>query len=77
MSKDVVNHFVFPKFTSSYPGTLREGIYNDKTTRDKISLNWLKVIKFQSISVSMMMKTVMEVTEDCTIFNYGPPRSQK
>ena len=33
--------------------------------------------KVQSISVSVMLKTGMEVIEDCTIFNYGPPISQK
>ena len=37
----------------------------------------LEVTKGQLISVSMMLKTGIEVAEDRTIFNYGPQISQK
>ena len=77
MPEDVANHFLFPKFTASGPGTLREVIDNDKTTRDKISFNGLGVIKGRSISVSLMLKTGMELAEYCTVFNYGLPGLQK
>ena len=52
---------MLPKFTVSGPGTLMRVMENDTTTRDKISLNRLEVTKCQSISVSVILKTVMEV----------------
>ena len=59
MPEYVANNFVIPNFTASGIGTLREVIDNYKTTGDKMSLNGLKVIKGQSISVSTMLKTGM------------------
>ena len=76
MPEYVAKHFVFPKFTASGPGTFREVIDNDTTTRDKMSLNGLKATKGQPISVSMMLKTGMEAPEDHNNLNYGPPISK-
>ena len=42
-----------------------------------MSINGLKETKGQSINVFVVLKTVMEVAEDRTVFNYGPPRPQK
>ena len=75
MLEDVEKHFVLPKFTASETGTLSEVIDNDTTTRDKMSLNGLNLTKGQAISVYVMPKTGMEVSEYCTVFNYGPTRS--
>ena len=76
MPEYVAKHFVFPKFTASGPGTFREVIDNDTTTRDKMSLNGLKATKGQPISLSMMLKTGMEAPEDHNNLNYGPPISK-
>ena len=54
-----------------------EVIDNNTTTRDKMSLNELGVLKVQSISVSIIIKTGMEVEEDCIVFNHGSPRTQE
>ena len=54
-----------------------EALENDTTTRDKISLNWLGIKKSKSGGASMMLKTVMEVAQDYTVFKYKPPIPQK
>ena len=40
-----------------------------------MKLNGLGMTKGQPISVSVMLKTGMEVVEDCTILNYETPIS--
>ena len=74
MPEDVSNNFVLHKFTSPGTGNFRGVLYNDTNIRDKIPLNVLVVTKFESISVSIMLKTRMEVTEYCTVFNFVTPR---
>ena len=77
MPEDVANHFVFTYFATPVPGKLREFLDNDTTTRDKSYLNGLEITKGESEGLSMIIKTGMEVSQDCTVFNYGPPRPQK
>ena len=45
--------------------------------RDKISLNGLVITKGKARGLSMMLKTGMEVAQDCTVFSCGHPRPQK
>ena len=66
-----------PKSTTPGSGTLREVLDNDTTTRDKMYLNGLGVKKSNSISLSMMLKKVIEMAEYCTVFNYGPQITQR
>ena len=47
MPEDVVKEFLLLKFTNSGPGTLREVIDNDKTTRYRMYLNGLEATKGQ------------------------------
>ena len=59
------------------PETLRGFLGNDTKTREKNYLNGLGMTKGESGGVSMMLKTGMEVAQEYTVFNYGPPRPQK
>ena len=77
MPEDVENHFLLPNSTTPMTGTLREVLDDDITPRDKVSLNGLGMTKGKSGGLSMMLKTGMEVAQDCTIFNYRPPIPQK
>ena len=56
-------------FTTPVPGTLREVLDNDTTTRDKSYLNGLNMTKGESGGVSMMLKTGMEVAQHYNVFN--------
>ena len=47
MPGDAAKHFLFPNFTYSGPGMLKEVVDNDTTTRDKMSLSVLNCIKGQ------------------------------
>ena len=51
---------------------LREVIEIDTTIRDKNAFSGLGMTKHKSGRVSVMMKTGMEVSQDYTVFNYGP-----
>ena len=77
MPEDMTNHFSFPNFTTAMPGMLREVIDNGIAPREKISLNGLGMKKVKSGGLSMILKTGLEVDQDYTIFNYGPPIPQK
>ena len=77
MPEGIANHFVFPKFTASGKGTLKEVIDNDTITRYKITLNVLGVEKGESGGVSMMLKTGMDMSQDYTVFDNRPPIPQK
>ena len=68
---------MFPNFTTPIPGTLREVLDNDIAPTDKISLNGLGMKKGKYGGLSMILKTVLEVDQDYSIFNYGPPIPQK
>ena len=60
---------LFPlNFATPVSGTLREVLDINTTTREKSHLNGLG----ESGGVSMMLKTVIEVAQDYTVFNYGP-----
>ena len=59
------------------PGTLREVLDNNTKTRYNSYLNGLGMKKGEYGGVSMMLKTGMEVDQDYTIFNYGPPIPHK
>ena len=76
MPEDVANHFAFSNFAAPVSGTLREILDNDTTTRDKISLKVLDVTKGESVGVSTMLKILMKVAQEYTVFNYVPPKSQ-
>ena len=54
-----------------------EFLGNKITPRDNIYLNGLVMTKGNAGGLYMMMKTGMEVDQDYTIFNYGPPIPQK
>ena len=56
---------------------MREVLDNDTTSRYIISLSGLGVSNMESISLSMTMKTGMEVGEDYIVLNYRTPRPQK
>ena len=71
MPEYVAKQFTFPNFATPVPGTLREVLDNDTTTREKSYLNGLGMIKVESGCVSMMLKT------DYTFFKDGPPIPQK
>ena len=58
-------------------GTLRDVLENDITPGDKISLNGLGMTKVKYGGASMMLKIGMEVAQDHTFSNYGPPRPHK
>ena len=77
MPEDVAKHLSLPNFTTPIPGTLRGVLDNDITPRYNISLNGLGIKKVKSGGLSLMLKTVMEVSQDCTIFNYVPPSSHE
>ena len=77
MPEEATKHFTFPNYTTPVPGTLRCLLYNNTTTRDKISFNGLWMTKVESGVVSMLMKTGMEVSQYYTVFNYIPPRPLK
>ena len=77
MLEDVAKNFLFPKFNTPRPGTLREVLANDITPGDNISLNGPVMIKLKAIGLSIMLRTVMEVDQDYTVFNYGTPSPQK
>ena len=77
MPEDLSKQFVFPNFATPVLGTLREVLDNDTTTKYKSYLNVLGMTKGESGGVFMMLKTGMEVAQDYTAFNYGPPRPQK
>ena len=77
MPEDVEKHFAFLNFINPVPGTPREVLENDITPRDKNSLNGIGTTKGTSGGASMMLKTGMEVAQDHTVFNYGPPIPQK
>ena len=66
---------MFPKFSAPVSGKLREVIENATTARDKISLKWLGVTKGESGGVAMMKKTVKEVAQYDTVFNYVNPKT--
>ena len=70
-------HFELPNFITPVPGTLRDVLDNNTTTRDKSYLNGLGIRKYEPRGVSIMMKTVMEVAQDHTVFDYVPPIPQK
>ena len=74
MIEDMEKRFEFPNFTTPVPGTLMEVLDNDTTTRDKIYLNGLGMKKGKSGGASMILKTGIEVAQDYTVLNYGPPR---
>ena len=73
----MVKHFALPNFTTPVPGMLREVLDNDTTPRYKTPLNGLWTKKGKYGGESMMLKTVMEVAQYYTIFNYGPLIPQK
>ena len=73
MPEDMVKHFVFPNFNTPVPGTLRGVLDNDTKTRYKSHLNGLNITKVEPGGVSMMLKTVMELDQYYTVFNYVPP----
>ena len=73
----MAKHFTFPNFATSVPGKLRWVLENDTKLRDKMSLDGLVMTKFKSGGTSMMLKTVMEVAQDYTVFDYSPPRPQR
>ena len=73
----MAEHFFSPTFTTLVPGSLRKVLYNYTTTRDKIYLNGLGMTKGESGGFYMMMIKGMEVAQYYTVFNYGPPITQK
>ena len=77
MIDEVAKNFVFHKFTNPCPGNLMQGMDNNTTTRDIMSLNGLGITQVEAVSVSMMIKILMEVAEDCNVLIIGPPRPQK
>ena len=70
-------NFLLPNFTTPVSGTLREVLDNSNKTIDKISLNGLGMTNGESGGVYTMLKTVLEVSQDYTVFNYITPRPQK
>ena len=50
---------------------MREVLDNDTTTRYEIYLNGLGVKKVELIILSMILKTGIELSEDCNVFNSG------
>ena len=58
-------------------GTLREVIYNDTTTRDKIYVNGLVLTKGRYGGVYMMPEKGMGVAQDYNVFNHGPQIKNK
>ena len=73
----MAKHYAFPNITTPVSGTLRGFLENDTTTGDKNFLNGLGMTKGESGGVSMIMKTVVEVAQYYTVFNYIPPRPTK
>ena len=73
MPEDVSRHLALPNFSTPVTGMPREVVDNETTPRDKISLNVLGTKKVKYGGTYMMLKTGMEVAQDYTIFNYGPP----
>ena len=65
-----------PNFTAPVSGKLREILDNDTTTRNKPPLKVLEMKKVEYVGVSMMMKIVMKVAHDYTVFSHGTPRPQ-
>ena len=61
---------MFPNLIPPVSRTLRGVLENDTTKTDKIHLNGLGMTKGESGDVSMMLKTVMEVAQYYTVFNY-------
>ena len=70
-------YFAFPNFITPVSRTSREVLDKDTTIRDKTYLDGLWVTKGESVSVSMMLNTVLELDQHYNVFNYGPPRPQK
>ena len=56
-------------YLSPHPRSHRHGSFGT-TTRYKISLNGLGVVNGELEIVSVMLKTGMEVSDDCTVFKY-------
>ena len=77
MLENVTKNLVFPNFTTPMSGTLREVLYNDIVSRDKIFLHGLGTTKVKASGLSMMLKTGLELSKYYNIFNYGPPIPQK
>ena len=69
----MVKNFVFPNFITPVSVTLRDVLDNDTTTREKTSLYGLGMTKGESVGVYMILKTVIDLDEHETVFNYGPP----
>ena len=61
--EDVAKFFLLLEFTTSGPGKLIEVADNYTTTRDKISFRGFEVTESRSMSLSVMLKTRMEVKE--------------
>ena len=77
MPEDLSRQFMLPNLTTPVLVMLRKVLENDTTTKDKIFLNGLGMKKGKSIGTSIMLKTVMEVAQYYTIFNYAPLIPQK
>ena len=68
---------MFHNSTTPVPGMLEEVMDNGTTIRDKSYLNGLGIIEGESRGIYMITKTVMEVYQYYTVFNYIPPIPQK
>ena len=73
MIEDTAKHPTLPNFTTPVPGMPRKVLDNYTTTRDKVFLNGLGMTKVKPGGTSMMLKIGLEVAQDYTVFNYGPP----
>ena len=56
--EEVVNNFDLPSVTVAGTVTFRVVQLNDTTTRVKFSKNGSRVIKYESVSISKMLKNV-------------------
>ena len=69
----MAKHFALPNFTTPDPGILGEVLYNDTTTRDKISIIGLGMTKGKSGGASIILKTLMEVAQYYTVLDCRTP----
>ena len=74
MPEDAARQFILLNITTPVPGTLMEVIDNAITIRYKTPLNGLGTTKGKSGGAYIILKIGLEVAQDHTVFNYGPPR---
>ena len=72
MKEDIANRYEISKSNTPDQFILKEFLDNNNTTRDKMYLIELGATKDQSIRVSMMLQTGIEVVKDSIVFNFLP-----